>query len=60
MNSEPLPPKTETEKPKTEPTALEIARCAYAIWEQEGRPEGRQVAHWLEAEAQIRQSRSHG
>jgi len=59
MNSDPLPPNNDAEKRSTEPTPLEIARCAYAIWEKEGRPEGRQVEHWLEAEAQIRQSRLH-
>ena len=26
---------------------------AYAIWEQEGRPEGRSLAHWLQAETEI-------
>ena len=28
--------------------------CAYAIWEAEGRPEGRAVEHWLAAEADCR------
>jgi hypothetical protein len=31
----------------------EIARCAYLIWEGEGRPEGRAIAHWLQAEEQL-------
>jgi hypothetical protein len=26
---------------------------AYQIWEQEGRPEGRQLEHWRQAEQQI-------
>ena len=26
---------------------------AYAIWEQEGRPEGKQDEHWRRAEAEI-------
>jgi hypothetical protein len=26
---------------------------AYAIWEQEGRPEGRAMEHWLAAEAEL-------
>jgi Protein of unknown function (DUF2934) len=26
---------------------------AYAIWEQDGRPEGRSLAHWSQAEAEI-------
>ena len=27
---------------------------AYALWEQEGRPEGQAERHWLEAEAELR------
>jgi hypothetical protein len=26
---------------------------AYAIWERDGRPEGKSVEHWLQAEAEI-------
>jgi len=33
-----------------------IRERAYAIWEEEGRPEGRHVDHWLRAEAEISQS----
>ena len=29
-----------------------ISQRAYHIWEQEGRPEGRQDAHWLQAESE--------
>ena len=32
------------------PAEAEIARTAYFIWEQEGRPHGRDRAHWLQAE----------
>lgn len=32
----------------------EIARRAHELWEQEGRPEGRDADHWLEAERQLR------
>lgn len=35
------------------PSAQEIAVCAYAIWEKEGRPHGRDVDHWLQAKAQL-------
>lgn len=35
------------------PAHDEIARRAYAIFEQEGRPEGRDMEHWLRAEAQL-------
>ena len=34
-----------------ETTRENIALAAYSIWEQEGRPEGRDVGHWLQAEA---------
>lgn len=30
-----------------------IARCAYLIWESEGRPEGRAVEHWILAESRL-------
>lgn len=33
------------------PTEEEIARLAHAIWEAEGRPEGRGPEHWRRAEA---------
>jgi len=35
-----------------------IRKRAYAIWEEEGRPEGRHLDHWLRAEAEISQSSS--
>jgi len=35
------------------PSAQEIAICAYAIWEKEGRPRGRDVDHWLQAKTQL-------
>ncbi len=31
-----------------------IARRAYELWENEGRPQGKDTAHWLQAEAEIR------
>ena len=30
-----------------------IRERAYLIWEEEGRPEGRHLDHWLRAEAEI-------
>jgi Protein of unknown function (DUF2934) len=30
-----------------------IRERAYALWEQDGRPEGRSLAHWSQAEAEI-------
>ncbi len=35
----------------------EIARYAYSLWEQEGRPQRRALDHWLQAESQLRQAR---
>ena len=34
-------------------TREKIARRAHAIWEEEGRPEGRAAEHWLRAEAEL-------
>lgn len=30
-----------------------IRERAYALWEQDGRPEGRSLAHWSQAETEI-------
>ena len=30
-----------------------IRERAYALWEKDGRPEGRSLAHWSQAEAEI-------
>jgi len=40
-----------------EPSRDEIARLAYGIWEAESHPLGRDVAHWLLAEQQLRAGR---
>jgi hypothetical protein len=37
-----------------EPSSEQIAALARRIWEAEGRPAGREVAHWLEAETRLR------
>jgi len=34
------------------PVKEEIENLAYQIWQQEGRPEGREKMHWIEAEDQ--------
>jgi len=34
-------------------TAEAISRRAYELWEQEGRPESRDLHHWLRAEQQL-------
>jgi hypothetical protein len=38
---------------RSEATEDEIAVCAYFIWEQEGKPVGRALHHWLQAELQL-------
>ena len=40
------------------PTHEEIAACAQAIYEREGRPQGRALQHWLQAEAQLTAQRN--
>ena len=30
-----------------------VRERAYAIWEEEGRPEGRRLAHWWQAQVEI-------
>jgi hypothetical protein len=44
---------------RSEATEDEIAVCAYFIWEQEGKPEGRALDHWLQAELQLAASLWH-
>jgi hypothetical protein len=43
-------PRTRTEQA---PTREEIALRAYQIWEQEGRPPGRDKVHWMLAEQEL-------
>jgi hypothetical protein len=43
-----------TDPPHREPTHDEIALCAMTIWVEEGRPQGRDLEHWLLAEARLR------
>ena len=38
---------------RSKATEHEIAVCAYFIWEQEGKPSGRALDHWLQAELQL-------
>lgn len=39
------------DSPCSKPPPEEVALCAYLIWEHENFPHGRDVAHWLQAEA---------
>lgn len=36
----------------------DIAARARTLWEQQGQPEGRDLEHWLQAEAELRRERS--
>ena len=40
------------------PTSDEIARIAQAIWEGEGRPEGRDHEHWIRARHLLEEGRA--
>ncbi|HXS69511.1 MAG TPA: DUF2934 domain-containing protein [Candidatus Polarisedimenticolia bacterium] len=49
--------------PNSTPTHEQIARRAYEIFTERGQPEGQDLAHWLEAERQLRaasQTKSNG
>jgi hypothetical protein len=37
-----------------------IRERAFAFWEEEGRPDGKSVEHWLRAEAEIRTDKTIG
>ena len=55
MTDDPDP--NEPFEPDTDGDDLRIQRRAYEIWEQEGRPEGRALDHWTQAEQEIRADR---
>jgi hypothetical protein len=42
--------------PHREITCESIATCAYLLWEQQGRPHGRDFELWLQAEKQLKQA----
>jgi hypothetical protein len=44
---------SKTDRTYHPPTHDEIAACARRIYEIEGRPEGKAMEHWLQAEAQL-------
>jgi hypothetical protein len=39
--------------PKLQQEQDRIAQLAHELWEQEGRPEGRALEHWLQAESRL-------
>lgn len=43
--------------PAAEPPAADIRCCAYFLWLAQGRPEGRDLEHWLAARQSLQQRR---
>lgn len=43
----------ETTMRPVKPTSDEIARLAFLIWEREGKPQGHDLDHWLQAETTL-------
>ncbi len=40
--------------PEPDPTEQEIQHAAYMLWVEEGRPDGRDIAHWHSAREMLR------
>jgi hypothetical protein len=49
--------KTAASRRPKEDVRARIQRRAYELWESEGRPEGREQTHWLQAEREIARTR---
>ncbi len=53
------PQNTSAPSPADAPlTDEQVSRVAYSVWEQEGRPDGRALEHWLQAIDQLAQGSS--
>jgi hypothetical protein len=52
------PAKAVPSVPALEITSDQIARRAYFIWEQQGRPAGKEREHWMLAEQQLKAEQS--
>jgi hypothetical protein len=50
---------TKQTKTFTEPSQDEIAAYAYKLWEAEGRPNGKDLDHWLQAKAHLTADRQY-
>ncbi|MGZ4961723.1 MAG: DUF2934 domain-containing protein [Limisphaerales bacterium] len=50
---------TKQTKTFTDPTDNEIAAYAYKLWEAEGRPDGHDLDHWLQAKAHLTADRQY-
>ena len=57
-NATPKPAKAREAKPALAITTERISIRAHAIWEEQGRPQGRELEHWLQAESQLKASHS--
>lgn len=44
--------------PASNASTEEISQRAHMIWIQNGRPEGRDLEHWLQAEAELQRQRA--
>ena len=55
LGNRPLQPeKSKSASAKSSPTHEQIALRAYLLWQQKGRPQGQEVALWLQAESEIK------
>jgi hypothetical protein len=60
MNDNSSSSNSSTSAPHHGLTAEAISRRAYEIWEKEGRPESRDLHHWLRAEQELLAERGQG
>ena len=51
----PAAPTTRAVAPRREIATDLIAARAYTLWEQQGRPQGKDLQNWLQAESQLKQ-----
>ena len=56
MNKNKKPQQSQSDHPSSEPDLETTALCAYSIWEQEDRPNGKHEIHWHQAVAQLRKT----
>ena len=50
-------PTSSTDTSYTPPSSDAISRRAYELWEREGRPDGADLRHWLQAEQELNANR---
>lgn len=49
-----------SQRARHKPTHEEIAKVAYGLYEQEGKPDGKALEHWFNAEAMIENNLGQG